>query len=168
MLKRLTRNLSLSLALYLVPLCGADSLSGVNYIIIDYGQSFAIALASQFSFIRATLDRSLDPPQYVGNCTNTLVLSANVPVLLNVTLADHAFTQDDQLQLRMSPPNNGLSRSLMLWDGSNPAVNEQLAQDIQGEQLEFQLMMTYSGSMKTPLEQKRACVYYTIFADDEL
>lgn len=168
MFKKSTRTLLLGITTLLVPLFGADSLAGINYIIIDYGQSFAIALASQFSFIRATLDRSMDPPNYVGDCTNTLVLSANVPVLLNVTLVDHSFTQYDQLQLRMSPPNNGLSRCVMLWDGANPAVNEQLAQDIQGEKLEFLLTMDYSGSMKTSLEQKRACVYYTIYADDEI
>jgi hypothetical protein len=148
-------------------LFSVDTLLDTQYVIIELIDSYEIILSSNFSYIKAYLDRNTKDPKYLGDCTNTLTITAASPVLLEVSLGNHTLSNLDQLQLDITAPQNGLSRSVKLWDGAAGALNEQLAQGVEGEQIDFRLKISYSGDLKTAHDQKGAWLFFTISADSE-
>lgn len=146
---------------------GLDTLLDTQYVVIDIIDSYEITLSSNFSYIQAHYEKKFNTPGYFGECTNNITITANSPVLLEVSLGQHSLTNCDCLDLKLSAPKNGLTRSVRLWDGAAAAVNEQIAQNVEGENIEFRINLKYFGNLQTPHNQKGAWLFFTITADDE-
>ena len=147
-------------------LVGSNNIFDTQYIKIQFDETFEFKLGTNFCNIYPKKTKIQNQVVYFGDCINTMSVTAPYPVIIQVSLSNHTLTSKDKLKVYMNPPKTGLARNVTLWDGRNPAFEEQLVRGIQGTDLDYRIKFEYIGDEDTTKTEKDALISFTLVASE--